>query len=124
MDKEQQRAQTRERVKRYRAKQQIKALHGSVTYLDTCQYCGKPIVALGYSRKYPGACYDCAIKPHPKTADDLWPKYRWSNESNYKMTDFERGHYRPASELDDGEYNPVSKPGDEHYLMLDAAHGA
>ena len=31
------------------------------------------------------------------------------------MTDFEREYYEPASELGQGEYNPVSKPGDEHY---------
>ena len=36
----------------------------------------------------------------------------------YKLTDYEREHYKPASELDKVKFNPVSKPGDSHYESL------
>ncbi len=120
MSTEAQRAKTRERVKRYRAKQQTKALHDSVTHPDTCRYCQKPIISLGYVRKYPGACYDCSLLPHPKTVEDLWPVYRYTPwvQSTYVMTAFEQEHYKPAHKLADGQYNPVSKPGDKHYKVV------
>jgi len=35
---------------------------------------------------------------------------------DYKLTDFEREHYKPASQLRPREFNPVSKPGDSHYI--------
>lgn len=44
---------------------------------------------------------------------------RYLNKSlvlDYVMTDFEREHYRPASKLALNEFNPVSKPGDSHYV--------
>jgi len=31
------------------------------------------------------------------------------------MTDYEREHYKPASQLRPGQYNPVSKPGGADY---------
>ncbi len=112
-DKEKQRQVQREWVRQKRNKGGVR--QESSTHPDVCQYCDKPIISLGYTRKYPGACYDCSLKPHPKTIDDLWPAYRYSNDSDYVMTAYEREHYKPANELADGEYNPVSKPGDSHY---------
>jgi len=32
------------------------------TDLEQCRYCGKPLPALAKPRRYPGACYPCAIK--------------------------------------------------------------
>ena len=112
-DKEQQRVAQREWVRQKRNKDKVRQ-EGS-TCPDTCRYCQEPIISLGHPRKYPGACYDCSLKPHPKTVEDLWPRYRHSNDSGYVMTAFECEHYKPAHELADGEYNPVSKPGDSHY---------
>lgn len=122
-DKDKRKQADRDRQRRYRQQQKgvtenvtsQGVTDEGVTYPDTCQYCEKPIVSLGYPRKFLGACYDCSLIPHPKTVDDLWPKYRYTNDSDYVMTAFEREHYKPAHELADGEYNPVSKPGDSHY---------
>lgn len=54
-------------------------------YPDTCRYCDTPIVVLTHPRKYPGACYECALAhaDRPKTIDDLWPQYRYEQ---VKMT--------------------------------------
>ena len=120
MSTEEQRTKTRERVKRYRAKQQIKALHGSVTHPDTCRCCSESLPKLLRPRRWPGMCYDCAMKYADRymDTDELWPEYRYSNDSDYVMTAFEREHYKPASKLGKGEYNPVSLPGDKHYKVV------
>lgn len=34
----------------------------------------------------------------------------------YELTDFEREHYKPADQLPKGQHNPISKPGDSHYV--------
>lgn len=34
----------------------------------------------------------------------------------YMMTAYEQQHYKPANELHAHEFNPVSKPGDSHYI--------
>lgn len=124
-DEEKRKQADRDRQRRYRQQQKgvtksvtLQGVTGEgVTYPDTCRYCKKPIISLGYSRKYPGACYDCSLLPHPKTLEDLWPRYRYTpyDESTYVMTAFEREHYKPAHKLSEGEHNPVSKPGDSHY---------
>ena len=91
----------------------------TVTNLELCQYCGELLPKLQNPRKYPGACYECAIKQPNKPVSPANEGHilasRPALEFTGKMTAFEREHYKPASELKPGEYNPVSKPGDEHY---------
>lgn len=51
----------------------------TVTDLELCRYCRKPLPKLGRPRRYTGACYECALAnaDRPKSADDLWPPYRY-----------------------------------------------
>ena len=91
----------------------------TVTDLEKCRYCGIALRPLQNPRKYPGACYECAIKQPAKPVQPANEGHilasRPALEFTGKLTAFEREHYKPASELKPGEYNPVSKPGDEHY---------
>lgn len=103
--------------KRNRAKAQpaeTEAQPISATDLEKCQYCGEPLPQLQLPRQYPGACYPCALMQPAKTGDDLWPAYRYDDRpyvEQVQLTDYEREHYKPATRLGPGEYNPVSKPG-------------
>ena len=80
---------------------------------NPCKYCGKqldfPILE---------CCSDCALKQPTKVSpaqDGHILASRPALEFTGKLTDFEREHYKSASELKPGKYNPVSKPGDSHY---------
>ena len=88
-------------------------------YAEQCQYCGEPLPKLSKPRKYPGACYECALKQPAKPVSPANEGHilasRPALEFTGKLTAFERKHYKPASELKPGELNPVSKLGDEHY---------
>lgn len=44
-----------------------------------------------------------------------FPNRGYTPQFTGKLTAFEQEHYKPASELGRGEFNPVSKPGDTHY---------
>ena len=88
----------------------------SVTVTDVanpCKYCGKQLDFAILE-----CCSDCALKQptkvSPARAGHILAS-RPALEFTGKLTDFEREHYKPASELKPGQYNPVSKPGDNHY---------
>ncbi len=40
----------------------------TVTDLELCRYCTKPLPALVKPRRWPGACYDCAVKQPRKSS--------------------------------------------------------
>lgn len=48
----------------------------SVTDLELCRYCGKPLPKLERSRRSPGACYECAIKQPARAYGEQWPSDR------------------------------------------------
>ena len=78
-----------------------------------CKYCGK-----GLDYAVLECCYDCALKQPTKVSpakDGHILSSRPALEFTGELTDYEREHYLPASELPKGQYNPVSKPGDGHY---------
>ena len=78
-----------------------------------CKYCGNML-----SHAVLECCNDCALKQPTKVSpaqDGHILASRPALEFTGKLTDFEREHYRSASELKPGQYNPVSKPGDSHY---------
>jgi hypothetical protein len=78
-----------------------------------CKYCGKELEFAVLE-----CCYDCALKQPTKVSpakDGHILSSRPALEFTGKLTDYEREHYKPASQLSPGQYNPVSKPGDEHY---------
>ena len=87
----------------------------SVTVTDVanpCKYCGKQLDFAILE-----CCSDCALKQPTKVSpaqDGHILASRPALEFTGKMTAFEREHYKPASELKPGKYNPVSKPGDDH----------
>ena len=88
----------------------------SVTVTDItnpCVYCGKQLEFAILK-----CCYNCALEQPAKVSpatDGHALASRPALEFTGKLTDFEREHYKPASELKPGKYNPVSKPGDSHY---------
>ena len=44
----------------------------TVTDFELCRYCAKPLPALLKPRRWPGACYDCAIEqPRKPSVDSL-----------------------------------------------------
>ena len=87
----------------------------SVTDLEKCRYCGKSLPRLQEPRKYPGACYECAIKqPTPLIKDNELSSHP-AIEFTGQMTGYEREYYKPASELGPNELNPVSRPGSEDH---------
>lgn len=92
----------------------------TVTDLEKCRYCGVRLPALQKPRQYPGACYDCAIKQLSKPVQSANKGHTLASrpalEFTGTLTDFERKHYKPASELGPGQHNPVSKPGDTDYV--------
>ena len=83
----------------------------SVTSLENCQYCGKPLPALQNPRQHPGACYPCAIEQPSKPRDCSLTSTPAYHTNQKLMTVMERLFYRPASQLKPGEHNFVSLPG-------------
>lgn len=83
----------------------------TLTNLEKCRYCGVDLPKLQAPRKYPGSCYPCALKQPTKPG-------RTEYEPHFTgiMTHYERENYRPANELHAHEFNPVSRPGDSHYV--------
>ena len=78
-----------------------------------CKHCGNML-----SHAVIECCNDCALKQPTRVRpaqDGHILASRPALEFTGVMTAFEREHYRPASELKSGKYNPVSKPGDSHY---------
>ena len=79
-----------------------------------CKYCGKQ---LNYTVLV--CCYECSLKQPTKPALPAREGHilasRPALEFTGKLTDYERKHYKPASELKHGEFNSVSKPGDLDY---------
>lgn len=81
--------------------------------LGKCKYCG---VELDHPKQV--CCGSCAWKRPGYGHDGQRPKFQSQGAvltGGYKLTAYERQHYKPASELGSGEYNPVSKPGDADY---------
>ena len=76
--------------------------------LELCRYCGCDLPRLQLPRKYPGACYPCAMKAPPRLPDRDLPLYDCKDRS---MTVMERLFYQPADKLRPGEHNFVSLPG-------------
>lgn len=131
-DKDKQREANKEAMRRKRAKgitdevsqQGITDHNGdSVTLTDVelmqgmtpniCKYCFKQLEFAVLE-----CCNDCAemrSKPVSPAQDGHILASRPALEFTGKLTDFEREHYKPASQLKPGQYNPVSKPGDSHY---------
>ena len=80
---------------------------------NPCKYCGKQLEFAILK-----CCYNCAIEQPTKVSpaqDGHILASRPALEFTGKMTAFEREHYKSASKLKPGQYNPVSKPGDSHY---------
>lgn len=79
-----------------------------------CKYCG---VELDHPKQV--CCGPCAWGRQGYAAHtDQRPLFQSQGlvlTGRYKLTAFEREHYRPASELGVGQHNPVSRPGDSHY---------
>ena len=125
-DKDKQREANAERQRRYREKALGVTIEGvtpekeaEVTpkaegVTNPCVYCGKQLEFAILK-----CCYNCALeqpsKPVSPATDGHTLASRPALEFTGKMTDFEREHYKPASKLKPGQYNPVSKPGDSHY---------
>lgn len=86
-----------------------------VSVLDKpkCKYCGTELDHLKLV-----CCGPCAWGRQGYAHTGQWPKFQSEGlvlTGDYKLTAFEREHYRPASELGVGQHNPVSRPGDSHY---------
>jgi len=73
--------------------------------LERCQYCGQMLPVLQKPRRWFGACQKCVTEQPMKRGNSYTPEFTGT------MTTFEREHYRPASQLAKGEYNPVSRSG-------------
>lgn len=93
-----------------------------VTDLEKCRYCGKSLPALQKPRRYPGACYGCAIEQPPPITKDNTLSSRPALEFTGQMTPSERANYKTAAELavlskEVGKpvFNKVSVPGDDDY---------
>ena len=48
----------------------LPAVASSVADLELCRYCSEPLPALAKPRRYPGACYPCAMKAPRKASLD------------------------------------------------------
>ena len=90
----------------------------------TCWCCGKsiePILVCCQECAWSGEAAVKRAGAYPPLLTDLTPGQMETDlhtlklSSDYKMTDFEREHYRSANQLQ-GQYNPVSKPGDDDYV--------
>ena len=90
----------------------FQAREGKVS-VPHCKYCG---VELEHPKQV--CCGPCAWKRDGTARTERRPLFQMQPPKfTGKLTDFEREHYKPASELKVGEHNPVSKPGDEHYAV-------
>jgi hypothetical protein len=90
-----------------------------------CWCCGKdiaPILVCCQECAWSGKAAAKRAGAHPPLFTDRTPKEMETDlhtlklTGDYKLTDYEREHYKPASQLLPGQVNPVSKPGDEHYV--------
>ena len=96
----------------------------SVTVIKgKCWCCGKdvePILVCCQECAWSGKASAKRAGAYPPLLTDQTPAQMETDlhtlkiSDDYVMTDFEREHYRPANQLQ-GQYNPVSKPGDSHY---------
>ncbi len=97
------------------AKEAERLCHAKPVTLRKCKYCGKQLEYAVLE-----CCYDCALKQSAKPVSPSSKGHILSSrptlEFTGSMTASELLNYRPASELSKGQYNPVSKPGDEHYV--------
>ena len=94
-----------------------------------CWCCGKtiaPILVCCQECAWSGRAKAKRAGAYPPLLTDRTPKEMETDLhslkfTNYKMTDYEREHYKPTEQLlpatktTRAEVNPVSKPGDEHY---------
>ncbi len=82
----------------------------TIADLEKCQYCGQALPKLSRPRRYPGACYLCAIAQPSKPIDNTLSSQP-ALHTTHKMTVMERLFYRPIVELLPGQTNFVSLPG-------------
>lgn len=89
-----------------------------------CWCCGKaiePILACCQECAWSGKAAAKRAGAYPPLLTDRTPKQMETDlntlklTGGYKLTDFERKHYKPVAELVPGQHNPISKPGDSHY---------
>ena len=91
----------------------------------TCWCCGKdiePVLVCCQECAWSGKAAAKRAGTYPPLLTDRTPDQMELDivtakpTGDYQLTDYEQEQYRPVSQLQAGEYNPVSKPGDEHYI--------
>lgn len=116
------------RLTAYKNAKQLRAERNAkveeVETVNTCRYCGAEIDHRLV------CCMDCATSgkaeaaragSYPPTLTDRTPNEMETDlhtatlTRGYELTEYEKQHYKPASQLASGQYNPVSKPGDVDY---------